>query len=46
MLEGLSFILNSANEEILVEANDIDNNAFLGALNNGARELRLKQASG
>ena len=43
---GAFVYINSANEEILVEANDIDNNAFLGALNNGARELRLKQASG
>lgn len=38
--------INPSNEEILVEISNINDNAFLGALTNDARSLRLKGISG
>jgi hypothetical protein len=46
-MSGSAFVyVNSANEEILVEVNSITDNAFLGALANGAKSLRLAKANG
>lgn len=38
--------INSANEEILVEFDNIEDNAFLGALTNNARSIRLASLDG